>query len=350
MELTSRPFTLELRHRFTLASGSRTTTPVVLVELRHDGHTGYGEASLPPYLGESQASVAAFLSNIDFTKYPDPFRLETILADIDALAPGNHAAKAALDIALHDLVGKLVGRPWYDLWGFDPAKTPYTTFTIGMDTPEIIRQKVAEAAEFKMLKIKLGGANDRQLIEIIREVTDQPICVDANQGWTDKHFALDFTHWLAERDTLFVEQPMPKTMIDDMAWLTERSPLPTIADEAVQRLPDVVKAVGVYHGINIKLMKCTGMREAHKMVTLARALGLKILLGCMTETSCAISAAAHLSPMADWADLDGALLIRNDLFDGANIIDGKITLTDAPGIGASLKRDQGSGIRMRDEG
>jgi L-Ala-D/L-Glu epimerase len=344
MELTSRPFTLELRHRFTLASGSRTTTPVVLVELRHDGHTGYGEASLPPALGESQASVAAFLSKVDVTAYPDPFRLETILADIDALAPGNHAAKAALDIALHDLVGKLVGRPWYDLWGFDPAKTPDTTFTIGMDTPDIIRQKVAEAAEFKMLKIKLGGANDRQLIETIREVTDQPICVDANQGWTDKHFALDFTHWLAERDTLFVEQPMPKTMTDDMAWLTERSPLPTVADEAVQRLPDVVKAVGVYHGINIKLMKCTGMREAHRMVTLARALGLKILLGCMTETSCAISAAAHLSPMADWADLDGALLIRNDLFDGASIIDGKITLTNAPGIGATLKKVSGIGF------
>lgn len=340
MHLSLRPYPLELRHRFTIASGSRTITPAVLVELQHEGHTGYGEASLPPYLGETPETVADFCSKTDFTRYDDPFRLETILADIDATAPGNHAAKAALDIALHDLVGKLVGRPWYDLWGFDPAKAPVTTFTIGMDTPDIVRRKVLEAAEYKILKIKLGGANDRQLIEIIREMTDKPICVDANQGWTDRHAALDFIHWLAERDTLFVEQPMPKTAVDDNAWLTERSPLPTVGDEAVQRLPDVVRAVGVYHGINIKLMKCTGMREAHRMVTLARALGLKILLGCMTETSCAISAAAHLSPMADWADLDGALLIRNDCFDGAKIIDGKITLNDRPGIGARLNSGQ----------
>lgn len=333
MKLSFRPYTLELRHRFTLASGSRTSTPAVLVELHHEGRTGYGEASLPPYLGETPETVANFFSKIDFSTFDDPFRLESILADLDAVAPGNPAAKAALDIALHDLVGKLVGRPWYDLWGFDPAKTPFTTFTIGMDTPEVVRQKVLEAAEYKVLKIKLGGTDDRQLVETIRETTDKPICVDANQGWTDRAAALDFIHWLAERDTLFVEQPMPKTAVDDNAWLTERSPLPTVADEAVQRLPDVIRAVGVYHGINIKLMKCTGMREAHRMALLARALGLKILLGCMTETSCAISAAAHLSPMADWADLDGALLIRNDCFDGAKIIDGKITLTDRPGIG-----------------
>jgi L-alanine-DL-glutamate epimerase-like enolase superfamily enzyme len=342
MELSLRPYPLELRHRFTIASGSRTTTPAVLVELHHEGFTGYGEASLPPYLGETPETVADFFSKTDLTKFDDPFRLETILSDIDATAPGHPAAKAALDIALHDLVGKLVGRPWYDLWGFDPAKTPVTTFTIGMDTPDIVRQKVAEAAEYKVLKIKLGGANDRQLVEIIREMTDKPICVDANQGWTDRHAALDFIHWLAERDTLFVEQPMPKTAVDDNAWLTERSPLPTVGDEAVQRLPDVVKAVGVYHGINIKLMKCTGMREAHRMVTLAKALGLKILLGCMTETSCAISAAAHLSPMADWADLDGALLIRNDCFDGAKIIDGKVMLNDRPGIGVRPGSGQSS--------
>jgi L-alanine-DL-glutamate epimerase-like enolase superfamily enzyme len=140
-------------------------------------------------------------------------------------------------------------------------------------------------------------------------------------------------HWLKERDIEFVEQPMPKEQIDDMAWLTENSPLPTIADEAIQRLPDVVKAYGVYSGVNIKLMKCTGLREAHKMVILAKSLGMKIMLGCMTETSCAISAASQLAPVVDWADLDGNLLITNDPYEGTKVIDGKIVLNDKPGIG-----------------
>jgi L-alanine-DL-glutamate epimerase-like enolase superfamily enzyme len=154
-----------------------------------------------------------------------------------------------------------------------------------------------------------------------------------NQGWKDKEKALEMLHWLNERNMVMIEQPMPKEQIDDLAWLTERSPLPIIGDEGVQRLTDIKKAVGVYHGINIKLMKCTGMREAQKMLTLARSLGMKVMVGCMTETSCAISAASHLSPMVDWADLDGALLIKNDIFDGTKIINGKVTLMDRPGIG-----------------
>ena len=177
-----------------------------------------------------------------------------------------------------------------------------------------------EAEEYKILKVKLGRETDKEMIETIRSVSKVPITVDVNQGWKDKNFALDMIHWLKERNVLFVEQPMPKTQIDDMAWLTERSPLPTIGDESVQRLEDVIKAHGVFSGINIKLMKCTGMREAHKMILLARALGMKVMLGCMTETSCAISAASHLSPMVDWADLDGALLINNDVFEGTTII------------------------------
>ncbi|MDO8260451.1 MAG: enolase C-terminal domain-like protein, partial [Candidatus Magasanikbacteria bacterium] len=164
-------------------------------------------------------------------------------------------------------------------------------------------------------------------------VTDKPITVDVNQGWKDKNFALEMAHWLKERNILFIEQPMPKENVDDNAWLTEHSPLPTIGDEAVQRLPDVIKAKGVYSGINIKLMKSTGMREAYKMLLLARSFGMKVMLGCMTETSCAISAASHLSPMVDWADLDGALLIGNDIFSGTKIIDGRVTLSDKPGIG-----------------
>lgn len=333
MKLTYVPYTLELKHVFTIATSSRTTTPVVLTEIEYDGVTGYGEASMPPYLGESHASVQAFLSQVDLSRYADPFELETILSDIDAIAPGNPAAKASIDIALHDLVGKLLGQPWYRIWGFDSGNTPHTSFTIGIDTEEVVREKTREAAEFKILKIKLGRETDRMMVETIRSVTDVPLCADVNQGWKKREQALEMIHWLKEKGVVFVEQPMPREQIDDNAWLTERSPLPTIGDEAVQRLPDVINARGVYSGVNIKLMKCTGMREGHKMLTLARSLGMKVMLGCMTETSCAISAASHLSPMVDWADLDGALLIGNDVFDGTRIVNGKVTLTDRPGIG-----------------
>jgi L-alanine-DL-glutamate epimerase-like enolase superfamily enzyme len=184
-----------------------------------------------------------------------------------------------------------------------------------------------------VLKVKLGRDTDKEMIETIRSVTDTPLTVDVNQGWTDRNFALEMINWLNDKNVELVEQPMPKEMVDDIAWLTENSPLPIIADESIQRLPDVIKAYGVYHGINIKLMKCTGMREAHKMLTLARSLGMKVMMGCMTETSCAISAAAQLSPMVDWADLDGNLLIKNDPYVGTKVVDGKIVLNDLPGIG-----------------
>jgi len=333
LNFSFKPYTLKLKHVFTIATNSRTTTPVMLTKLEWEGVTGYGEASMPPYLGESHKTATEFLSKLDFSQFNDPFQMEDILEYVDSVAPGNPAAKASVDIALYDLVGKLLGKPWYKIWGYDAKKTPYTSYTIGIDTPEVVHQKVKEAAPYKILKVKLGRGTDKQMIETIRAVTDKPICVDVNQGWKDKHYALDMIYWLKEKNVEFVEQPMPKTQIDDMAWLTEHSPLPTMGDEAVQRIPDVVKAHGVYSGINIKLMKCTGMREAHKMLNLARSLGMKVMIGCMTETSCAISAAAQLSPEVDWADLDGNLLISNDPFEGVKVIDGKISLTDYPGIG-----------------
>jgi len=334
MTLRFRPYTLQLKHVFTVAVNSRTTTPVVLTEIEFDGIVGYGEASMPPYLGESHETATAFLSKVDLGAFSNPFELETMLGAIDAIAPGNPAAKASVDIALHDLVGKLMKQPWYNIWGYDPAKAPVTTFTIGIDTPEVVKQKTREAAEFKMLKIKLGRDTDKAMVEAIRSVSGVPMSGDANQGWTDRQQALDMIAWLKERGFVYVEQPLPKERVDDLAWITERSPLPVIGDEGVQRLADVHKAHGVYSGINIKLMKSTGMREAQKMLQLARALGMKVMLGCMTETSCGISAASHLSPMVDWADLDGALLISNDVFDGTKVINGKVTLTDRPGIGA----------------
>lgn len=326
-------YTLNLKHVFTLSTSSRSTTPVVLTELEFDGIIGYGEASMPPYLGESHESVLKFLAKVDLSKFDDPFEMEDILGYVDQIEPGNKAAKASVDIALHDLVGKMMKLPWYKIWGYDPAKTPCTSFTIGIDTPDVVRQKVKEAEIYNILKVKLGRDTDKMMIETIRQVTDKPICVDINQGWTDRQFALDMANWLHERGVVFIEQAMPKERVDDNAWLTERSPIPTIGDEAIQRLDDVVKAHKVYSGINIKLMKCTGMREAQKMVILARALGMKVMVGCMTETSCAISAAAQLSPMADWADLDGALLISNDVYKGMEVVNGKVTLNKLPGIG-----------------
>jgi len=329
------PYDLQLRHTFTIANSSRKTTPDVLTSLEFEGITGYGEASMPPYLGESIESASKFLSLLNLSQFKDPFQMEDILTYVDSVMPGNCAAKAAVDIALHDLVGKIMGQPWYKIWGFDPADTPNTSFTIGIDTPEVVRQKTIEAKPYKILKVKLGQKTDREMIETIRSVTDAPLCVDVNQGWTDRQMALDMIYWLKEKGVVFVEQPMPKSAIDDMAWLTANSPLPTIGDESVQRLPDVMKAKGVYHGINIKLMKCTGMREAHQMLTLAESLNMKVMIGCMTETSCAISAAAQLSPKCEWADLDGNLLISNDPYEGVKVVDGKISMIDQPGIGLS---------------
>ncbi len=330
-----RPFTLELKHVFTVAAMSRTTTPVMLTEVEYDGVIGYGEASMPPYLGESHATAEAFLSKVDLSRYPDPFDLERILADIDAIAPGNPAAKASVDIAFHDLIGKLVGQPWFRLWGLDAAKAPVTTFTIGIDKADVVREKTKEAAGFKMLKVKLGKDNDREMIETIRSITDVPLTADPNQGWKDRGYAHEMAHWLKEQGVLYIEQPMPKDRVDDLAWLSANSPLPILGDEGIQRIPDLIKAYehATYNGVVIKLMKTTGLREAHTMIRLAKAFGMKVLFGCMTETSCAVSAAAQLSPLVDWADLDGNLLISNDLYDGVKVVDGKLTLPDRPGIG-----------------
>lgn len=334
MKLSFRPYELKLAHVFTVSSYSRTSTPGIQLQIEYEGVTGYGEASMPQYLGQSVESVSRFLERVDLSRFPDPFQLEDILAYVDSLSPGDTAAKAAVDIALHDLVGKLLGAPWYRIWGLNPAKAPNTTFTIGIDTPEVVRVKTRECADrFRILKVKVGLDNDKEMIRTIREITDLPIAVDANQGWKDRAQALEEIFWLKEHGVVMVEQPMAKERLDDNAWITERSPLPVFADEAVQRLADIPGIKGAYHGINIKLMKCTGMREAWKMANYAKAEGMRVMVGCMTETSCAVSAASQLSPLADFADLDGNLLITNDLFDGMQVIDGKITLPDRPGIG-----------------
>ncbi|MDR1719865.1 MAG: dipeptide epimerase [Dysgonamonadaceae bacterium] len=338
MKLSWKPYDLQLRHVFTIANFSRSTTPVVLTQIEYDGLTGYGEASLPPYLGETQASVIEFLKKVDLSGFTDPLCLEEILSYVDSITENNTAAKASIDIALHDLAGKIMGTPWHKIWGLNKAKAPDTTFTIGIDTDEVVKMKTREAAnDFNILKVKLGRATDKQMIEAIRSETNLPLAIDANQGWKDKHYALDMIYWLKEKGVVLIEQPLPKYDLEGNAWITERSPLPTYGDESIQRLRDVERMKGVFSGINIKLMKCTGMREAWKMLTLARSLNMHVMIGCMTETSCAISAASQLSPAVDFADLDGALLIANDCFTGTTVVDGKLVLNDLPGIGVEVK-------------
>ncbi|MDR2125973.1 MAG: dipeptide epimerase [Prevotellaceae bacterium] len=340
MKLTFRPVDLQLKYTFTVATFSRTMTPSVQVEIEYEGVTGYGEAAMPQYLGESSESVMAFLKRVNLEQFRTPFEMDDILNYVDGITENNTAAKASIDIALHDLVGKLIGQPWYKIWGLNIDKIPPTTYTIGIDKPEVVRKKTQEYVnDFKILKVKLGGPNDKEMINTIREVTSLPIAIDANQGWKDKHYALDMIHWLKEKGIVVIEQPMSKKKLDDIAWITQNSPLPIFADESLQRLTDIMKLKDAFNGINIKLMKCTGMREAWKMVNMARALDLKIMIGCMTETSCAISAAAQLSAAVDFCDLDGNLLIAPDadLYKGATLQNGKMTPTDLPGIGIIKK-------------
>ncbi len=338
MILTYQPFELLLKHKFTISKYRGTQTPCNAYTgwSMSGAKQGYGEASMVPYMGESLNTAMDFINarvrcQAQF-KYP--FDFEAIINYLDSIAPGNPAIKAGIDIALHDLDGKLQQKPCWQLLGSDPAKMPATSFTIGIDTPEIIVQKVKENPDCKIIKVKLGRDSDKELIKTIRSVTDLPLFVDANQGWTDLHQSLDLCHWLHEQGVLLIEQPMLKTDMGSNAWLTERSPIPIIGDEAVQRLPDAVeKAKGVYHGINIKLMKSAGMYEAHQMILKARELGLKLMIGCMSETSCATLAGIALAPQCDWADLDGPFLTSNNPYKMPEFRDGKWVLGNSNGLG-----------------
>lgn len=327
------PYTLQLKHTFTVSSYSRSETPVVLTELEYDGITGFGEASLPQYLGETQQSVMKFLSMLDLSRFQNPSQLNEILDYVDKVEAGNNAAKASVDIALHDLTSKISGKPLYKYFEFKKPERSFTSFTFGIDKPANIESKWKEAKEFKFLKVKLGTKDDREIIETIRNITDKKLFVDVNQGWNDKYEALDRINWLAEQNVLLIEQPLPKNRNDDIYWLSTRSPVPVVADESVKRLSDIDAIKNIYSGINIKLMKSTGLREALLMIQKAKTVGLKIMLGCMTETSCAVTAAAHLASEADWIDLDGPLLISNDVFNGIRYDSGQIKLSELPGIG-----------------
>lgn len=345
MNLTYQPIDLALRYPFRIALMSRTSTPIVLIQLQLGEFIGYGEASMPPYLGESHTSVCAFLALANqkiIAKLRDSSLLKNIdcgqiMAKIDALAEGNKAAKAAIDMALYDLKGKIEGQAVWQILGSNPDTMPLTTCTIGIETdPSVLKQKIEDAADFKVLKIKLGSDDDKKLVTMIRQYTDKPLYVDANQGWSDVNFAIDMSHWLAEQGVLLIEQPMLKTDLDGNGKVAEASLLPVFADESFQRLTDFDQIDGIFHGINIKLMKSTGLWEARQMVKKARKKNLKIMIGCMSETSCAILAAAALAPQCDFADLDGPWLISNNPFEAPMLRGGKIQLTTAAGLGLDV--------------
>jgi L-alanine-DL-glutamate epimerase-like enolase superfamily enzyme len=336
MNIVFQTFDLQMRHRFTISRSSRTFTPLVLTQISLGEAIGRGEASLPPYLPENQATVTTFLEkanvllankfkNINAQNF-DYQVIEQIMDSLETLSENDTAAKASIDIALHNLWAALQKQKLWQLWHINPEDMPPTSCTLGMDTPSVIREKVTQMTDFHVLKVKLGSEDDKILIETIREMTDKPLYVDANAGWNDREKVLDLIYWLQSKNTILIEQPMAKENLDDHAWLREKSPLPIFADESFQRLRDLAKIKDAFHGVNIKLMKCTGLREARKIIVEARKNDLKIMIGCMSETSCAIMAAAQIAPLVDFVDLDSTWLTTNNPFEMPILRGGKICL------------------------
>jgi len=311
MDIVFKQVKLNLRHTFRIARSADDFRHSVILKVILDNLEGLGEAAPSPRYNQTVDTVHKALSEIDPKSLKAIDYLEDTLEELSQRLKHQRAALAAIDLALYDILGKRFNAPLYAIFGLNPARTPVTSYTIGIDTPEVIRKKVAEAEKFPILKVKMGLENDYQIMETIRELTDKPVRIDANEGWT-KEEAIEKIRWLENLNVEFIEQPLPAEKLEDMHWLAERSPLPLIADESVQVAEDIPGLIGAFHGINIKLMKCGGIREAVKMIHTARACGMKVMLGCMVESSIGITAAAHLSPLVDYADLDGNLLITND--------------------------------------
>lgn len=324
---------LSLRHTWTLSRGSSDAKTNVLVRLSHAGIEGFGEAAPSARYGEDGQSVIAALDLLAPRLEGDPARCERAIDSLEEALPGNRAARAAIDIALHDWVGKKEGIPLYRKFGADPRRAPATSFSIGIDSVPAMQEKVRQAADFPILKIKAGLNNDRDILEGIRQVTDKPLYVDANEGWNDRRRAVEMIRWMEGMGVLLVEQPLAAADLDGAKFIRDRVDMPIFADEAALTADDVEPLAAAYDGINVKLMKAGGLGMARRMLERARALNMKVMLGCMIETSVGITAAAHLSPLADHADLDGNLLIRDDPFRGVVVREGKLILPDRPGLG-----------------
>jgi L-alanine-DL-glutamate epimerase-like enolase superfamily enzyme len=325
---------LLLQHTWTISRNSSDYKDNVFVKIEKDGVAGYGEAAPNVRYGEDHEKTTDRIMSIkDMIEQYDLWQFAELKEEIFKSITDQNCARCALDIAIMDWVGKKLNVPLYKYWGIDKTKTPVTSFSIGIDTPEVIRQKVREAEKYAVLKIKVGKENDEEILDAVRSVTDKPIRVDANEGWKSKEVALEKIKWLKTMGVEFIEQPMPSEMIDETRWLRDRVDMPIVADEAVKTAADIPRLSKAYDGINIKLMKAGGLQEAMRMIHLAKAFNMKIMLGCMIESSVAISAGAQLSPMVDWADLDGNLLISNDPFSGVTVEQGKLVLNDKPGLG-----------------
>ncbi len=304
------------------------------VAYTRDGVTGHGEGAPISRYHETAAGGQKAVESVRATlEQGDPWQFDALLDEVFGRIEGQYAAKAAMDIALMDWVTQRLDVPLYRYFGLDPNATPVTTFSIGIDDPEMTRQKVREAAPYPVLKIKVGLDSDEATINAVREVTDKPLRVDANEGWTDRDVAARKIEWMVARGVEVIEQPLPAAMIEETRWLRDRFDVPILADEAVLGPADIPRLAEAYDGINIKLDKCGGIRQAYRMIHMGRALGLKTMLGCMISSSVSVTAAAHLSPLVDYADLDGNLLIANDPFHGVEVKDGKLILPDRPGLG-----------------
>jgi len=326
---------LELTHTFRLARGASDVRQTLVLELEEEGLMGLGEAA-PIDRYDQDCASAARAAEAMAQHLTSPLAYDSAASSV--AVPGELAAEAAMDMAVCDLAGKKLGVPLYELMGIDPRQAPVTSFTIGMDTPEVMEAKVREAGEYEVLKIKMGSDEDRQILEAVRGVTDRPLRVDANEGWTLEG-AQSRLEWLESMGVELVEQPLPAGQLEEMRELRRLSPLPLFADESVYRAADIPRLAGAFDGINIKLMKCGGLGEARRMIAVARAHGMQVMLGCMVESSLAITAAAHLSPLVDFADLDGNLLIDNDPFVGVTVKGGRLVLPEGPGLGVRPRAD-----------
>jgi len=337
MKLTHEIVSLRTKHAFTIARGGGSEYRVVIATITdRDGMTGVGEANPSRYYGENPDTVTVVLDQFaPILEKVDAWSLDAIESEMNKMWRGNGSAKSAVISALYDLAGKRLGVPLYKMWGLDPATAPKTSFTIGVAPEEELRRKVQEAAEYPLLKVKLGTPNDEEIIRIVREEAPEKVLrVDANAGWTPKH-ALDMIALLAEYGVEFVEQPLPPDNIEGLRFVRDRSPLPIIGDESCLIASDIPKLQGVVDGINIKLAKCGGPREALRMVAVARAHDMSVMMGCMIETSVGITTAAHLAPLLDYADLDGAALLAADPYHGATIQGGVFSIPSGPGLGVT---------------
>jgi len=339
LRLTHEILELETAHPFGIARGTQSAYRAVWVRLTDgDGDEGWGEADPSSYYGETADTVVAALGRLaPLLAGADPFDLETIEQKLWNSLKGNAAARCAISAALHDLVGKKLGIPLWKMWGLDPARAPLSSFTIGIDAPEVVIQKVIEADAYPILKIKVGSDNDEAILEAVRTgAPDKPVRVDANCGWTAKQ-AIASLPMLMDYGVELIEQPLPPDDLEGLALVRGAAELPIIADESCRTAADIPRLAGVVDGINIKLAKCGSLREALRMIAVARAHHLMVMVGCMIETSIGITAAAHFTPLLDVVDLDGAALLKRDPFTGASIAGGKVTLPTLPGLGVTRR-------------